>query len=212
MRTKRTDVFPRTASIERSFQYIRWLSIAAVAGSFISGMLFFLLAGKVMLKAQNRVYILSAGKAMEAFASDRRTNLLVEARAHVYDFHMAFFTLDPDDRYISAALKRALYLADGSARRIYQDLKESGYYGQVISANISQRLMVDSISLDMRQSPYYFRLYGTERITRATSIVTRDLVTEGWLREIERSENDPHGFLIERWAILDNHDEKIEQR
>jgi len=212
MATRRTDIFPRTASIERSFQYIRWLSIAAVISSFISGMLFFVFAGKVVLAAQDRVYILSAGKAMEAFASDRRANLFVEAHAQVYDFHVAFFTLDPDERYITAGLKRALYLADGSARRVYQDLKESGYYGEVVSANISQRLTVDSISLDMRQKPFYFRCYGTETITRATSIVTRDLITEGWLREVERSENDPHGFLIERWAILENKDVKIEQR
>ena len=212
MGTKRSEIFPRTGGIERSFQYIRWVSVAAIVGSLVSGILFFLLAGRVMLAAQSRVYILSAGKAMEAFASDRRSNLAVEARAHVYDFHTAFFTLDPDERYITAGLRRALYLADGSARRVYDDLKESGYYAQVVSANISQRLLVDSISLDMRHRPYYFRCYGTETITRATSIVTRDLVTEGWLREVERSENDPHGFLIERWTILENRDVKIEQR
>jgi conjugative transposon TraK protein len=212
MARKRTEIFPKTAGIERSFQYIRWLSIVVVVGSFLSGVLFFVLAGRVMLAAQSRVYILSAGKAMEAFASDRRSNLIVEGRAHVYDFHMAFFTLDPDERYITAGLRRALYLADGSAKRVYDNLKESGYFAQVVSANISERLMVDSISLDMRAAPYYFRCYGTETITRATSIVTRDLVTEGWLREVERSENDPHGFLIERWNIIENRDLKIEQR
>jgi conjugative transposon TraK protein len=204
--------FPKTRGIERSFQYIRWVSIAAIVGSVVSGILFFLLAGRVMLAAQSRVYILSAGKAMEAFASDRRSNLAVEARAHVYDFLTAFFTLDPDERYISAGLRRALYLADRSAKRVYDDLKESGYYAQVVTANISQRLQIDSISLDMHQAPYYFRCYGTETITRATSIVTRDLVTEGWLREVERSENDPHGFLVERWTILENRDVKIEHR
>lgn len=191
---------------------LRNLSVAAIAGSCISGVLCFLMAGKVVLAAQSRIYILSAGKAMEAFASDRRSNLAVEARAHVYDFHEAFFTLDPDERYIAAGLRRALYLADGSAKRVYDDLKESGYYAGVVSANISQRLIVDSITVNIGRMPYYFRCYGTETITRTTSIVTRDLVTEGWLREVERSENDPHGFLIERWSILENRDIKIQQR
>jgi len=212
MTTKKTISFPRTEGIEQSARHIRRLSIAAIVGSCVSGVLCFVLAGKIMLAAQSRVYILSAGKAMEAFASDRRSNLTVEARAHVYDFHQAFFTLDPDERYIGAGLRRALYLADGSAKRVYDDLKESGYYAGVVSANISERLFIDSIVLDMAGSPYYFRCYGTETITRATSIVTRDLVTEGWLREVERSENDPHGFLIERWSILENRDIKIQQR
>jgi conjugative transposon TraK protein len=212
MESKKPDFFPKTRDLERSFKYIRWVSIAAIVGSFISGILFFALAARVMRSAQKRVYLLSAGKAMEAFASDRPSNLAVEARALVYDFHEAFFTLDPDDRYISAGLKRALYLADRSAKRVYDDLKEAGYYSGVVSANISQRLVIDSINLDMARAPYYFRCYGTETITRATSIVTRDLVTEGWLREVQRSENDPHGFLIERWNILENKDQKIEQR
>jgi conjugative transposon TraK protein len=205
-------MFPKTTNIEQSFRYIRYVSIAAVVGSFVSGLLFFLLAGRVMLAAQSRVYILSAGKAMEAFASDRRSNLGVEAKSHVYNFHEYFFTLDPDEQYIAAGLRRALYLADGSARRVYDNLKESGYYAGVVSANISQRLVIDSIALDIHTSPYYFRCYGTETITRATSIVTRELMTEGWLREINRADNNPHGFMIERWTILSNRDLKIEQR
>ena len=191
---------------------MRWISIAAIVGSLLSGIGFFFLAAHVMLAAQSRVYILSAGKAMEAFASDRRSNLLVEAKAHCRDFHLAFFTLDPDERYNTAGLRTALYLADGSARRIYDNLRESGYYAGVVSGNISQRLIVDSIAVDMERSPYYVRCMATETITRATSVVTRDLVTEGWLREVKRSDNNPHGFLIERWTILENKDIKIEQR
>jgi conjugative transposon TraK protein len=205
-------MFPKTKNIEDSFRYIRMVSIAVVAGSLVSGVVFFVLASRVMLSAQSRVYILSAGKAFEAFASDRRSNLPVEARAHVYNFHDYFFTLDPDEKYITAGLRRALYLADGSARRVYDNLKESGYYSGVVSANISQRIGIDSIVLDTRSVPFYFRCYGVETITRATSVVTRDLVTEGWLREINRSENNPHGFLIERWTILENKDIKVEQR
>jgi conjugative transposon TraK protein len=205
-------MFPKTKNIETSFRYMRWVSIAAIAGSFLAGIAFFVSAARVMVTAQSRVYILSAGKAMEAFASDRRSNLLVEARAHCRDFHLDFFTLDPDERYNSVGLRRALYLADGSARRVYDNLRESGYYSGVVSGNISQRLVVDSISVDMARAPYYFRCIGTETITRATSVVTRDLVTEGWLREVNRSENNPHGFLIERWTILENKDIKIEQR
>jgi hypothetical protein len=64
----------------------------------------------------------------------------------------------------------------------------------------------------MTAYPFHFRLFGTEKITRLTSITTRYLITEGWLREVSRSDNDPHGLLIERWSVLDNRDLKIQPR
>jgi conjugative transposon TraK protein len=205
-------MFPKTKNIESSFRYIRAVSLAVIAGNLVLAVVLFIKASQAEERAQARIYILSAGKALEAFASDRAPNLAVEARAHVGNFHELFFTLDPDEKFITEALGKALYLADGSAKRVYDNLKESGYYSSVISANISQRLTVDSISLDMSSHPFYFRCYGTEKITRVTSVVTRDLVTEGWLREVNRSDNNPHGFLVERWSILENRDLKVEQR
>jgi conjugative transposon TraK protein len=205
-------MFPKTRNIESSFRYIRLVSLAAILGSVLSGIFFFVWAAAAISRAQSKVYILSAGKALEAFASDRSANLAVEARAHVENFHERFFTLDPDEKFITDNLKRALYLADGSAKQVYDNLKESGYYSGVVSGNISERLVVDSIAVDLSGYPFRFRFYGTETITRTTSRVTRDLVTEGWLREVNRSENNPHGLLIERWSILDNRDVRVEQR
>jgi conjugative transposon TraK protein len=100
----------------------------------------------------------------------------------------------------------------GSAKRVYENLRESGYYSGIISANISQRLTIDSIRLELGSYPYYFRCYGQETIVRATSVVTRDMVTDGYLRDVSRSDNNSHGFLIERWTIIENRDLKVEQR
>ncbi len=172
----------------------------------------FHVASAMVGKAQDRVYILASGKVLEALSSERKDNIPVEARDDIKTFHSLFFTLDPDEKVIADNLSRALYLADGSAKRLYDNLKESGYYAGVISGNISQRLTVDSIRLDLTSYPFYFRCYGRETITRASSIVTRDMLTEGYLRDVSRSDNNPHGFLIERWSILENRDLKVEQR
>jgi len=202
----------RTKNLESSFRLIRGTCMVVVVGAFgLCGYMFFA-ANQVVMRAQGRVYILADGKVLEALAGDRKDNIPVEARDHIRNFHLMFFTLDPDEKVIGDNLERALYLADGSARRVYENLKESGYYAGVISANISQRLTVDSIRLDMSSYPYYFRCYGQETIVRVTSIVTRSMVTEGYLRNVSRSDNNAHGFLIERWMILENRDVKVEQR
>ena len=109
---------------------------------------------------------------------------------------------------IQQNITRALYLADGSAKRTYDNFKENGYYANIISGNISQQITVDSISLNTYNHPYYFRCYAVQEITRATSIVLRNLVTEGYLRNVSRSENNSHGFLIEKWNTVENRDLK----
>jgi len=149
---------------------------------------------------------------MESFGADRRDNIPVEARDHIKTFHQYFYTLDPDDKVISVNITKALYLADGSAKREYDNLKENGYYSNIIAGNISQQIRVDSVVLNMDDYPYHFRCYGTQSIIRATSTVSRSLITEGFLRNVSRSDNNPHGFLIERWATIENRDIKVENR
>lgn len=205
-------LFEGPRSIERAFQLVRLFCLLVVGGSLaLCGWVVYVSTRQVAA-AQQRIYLLASGKALEGVAADRRDNVAVEARDLVRVFHEDFFTLDPDERVIRANITRALYLADGSAKRAYENLKESGFYAGVISGNISQEITVDSVALDLRVYPYYFRCFATERITRATAVLTRDLITEGWLRSVTRSDNDPHGFLIERWNTIENRDLKTENR
>ncbi len=158
---------------------------------------------------KQHIYILANGKALEAIASDRKQNTPVEARDHIKTFHEDFFTLDPDDKSIQANINKALYLADESAKRQYDDLKEAGYYANIISGNISQQIQVDSIQLDMNTYPFAFKCFATEKLIRTSSVTTRSLITQGYLRNVGRSDNNPHGFLIERWETLANRDEQV---
>jgi len=169
-------------------------------------------SNQAIAKAQQRIYILANGKALEAFAADRKDNIPVEARDHVKMFHQYFFTLDPDERVIQSNITKALYMADASAKRQYDDLKENGYYANLIAGNISQQIEVDSVTVDINQYPFSFRCNAVETIIRATSTVTRNLITEGYLRNVSRSDNNPHGFLIEKWKTIENGDIKAEKR
>ena len=205
-------MFKKIKNIDRAFQHVRVFTVAVVIASGLTSGYAIYKTGQVMRAANDRVYILSSGKVLEAFAAERRENVPVEARDHVKTFHSLFFTLDPDDRVIQGNIGKALYLADGSAKRVYDNLRESNYYVNIISGNISQQITVDSVQLDMNGYPFYFRCYGTQRIIRTTTIVTRSLLTEGYLRNVSRSDNNPHGFLIERWTILENKDLKVENR
>jgi len=205
-------MFKQTKNIDTAFRHIRLFSIVMImACVFITGWSLYL-SGKTMKESQQKIFILASGKALEAFAAERKDNIPVEARDHVKMFHHFFFTLDPDDKVIQANITKALYLADGSAKQQYDDLKENSYYSNIISGNISQEITMDSIEININQYPFYFRCKAQEKIIRPTTIVTRSLITEGWLRNVSRSDNNPHGFLIEKWRTVENKDIKTENR
>jgi conjugative transposon TraK protein len=205
-------LFEGPRSIERAFQLVRMFCLLmTLAALGLCGWVVYF-SQRQVAAAQQRIYLLASGKALEGVAADRRDNVAVEARDHVRVFHEDFFTLDPDERVIRTNISRALYLADGSAKRAWENLKESGYYAGIISGNISQEITVDSVVLDLRVYPYYFRCFATERIIRPSVVLTRDLITEGWLRTVTRSDNNAHGFLIERWNTIENKDLKTENR
>jgi len=205
-------MFQQLKNIDTAFKHIKTFSVALIAACALICAFTVYKSYQFVSNTQQHIYILANGKALEAFSADRKDNIPVEARDHVRMFHYYFFNLDPDDKVITANITKALYLADNSAEKMYNDLKEQDYYGDIISGNISQQIIIDSIRVDVNQYPYYFRCYAKEKLTRSTSIVTRSLITEGYLRNVARSDNNPHGFLIEKWNTLENKDLKTENR
>jgi len=199
-------MFQQLKNIDTAFKHIRLFSIIVIGLCATICCYCIYKSFQLVSKAQERIYILANGKALEATSASRRDNIPVEAKNHIEDFHYYFFTLYPDERTIQFNINKALYLADQSAKNQYDNLKEARFYSNIISGNISQEITIDSVNVDVSDYPYHFRCYATQRIIRASSIVIRSLSTEGYLRNVSRSDNNSHGFLIERWSIIDNRD------
>ena len=205
-------MFRQMKNIDTAFQSIRMFSLAVIAGCVIITVFIAYKSYQFVTQSQQRVFILANGKALEAYSADRKDNIPVEARDHVAMFHHFFFTLDPDEKVIQSNINKALYLADASAKQQYDNLKENGYYSNLIAGNISQEIEQDRIVINTNDYPFYFRYIGHEKIIRPTSIITRSIITEGYLRNVSRSDNNSHGFLIEKWRTLENKDLSTQNR
>jgi conjugative transposon TraK protein len=204
-------MFTHLKNIETAFKHIRQFSLFLIIGNVLTMCFCIYKSNEAINQAQNRVHILYNGKVLEAVAAERKGNLPVELRDHIKTFHQYFFTLSPDDKAIHANVAKALYLADESAKRQYDNLQESGYFNNLISANISQEIKVDSTSLEGDQFPYQFTCYATEKLVRSSGTVYRKLVTHGEVRDVrQQTDNNPHGFLIQRWQILANRDTTLQ--
>jgi conjugative transposon TraK protein len=156
---------------------------------------------------RQKIYVLDEGKSlMLALSQDLSQNRPVEAREHVKRFHELFFTLSPDKNAIESNINRALFLVDKSAFRYYQEMQEKGYYNRIVSGNINQVLQIDSIACNFDAYPYKTTLYAKQMIIRASNVTERGLITRCDLRNSVRSDNNPHGFIMERFEIIENRD------
>jgi len=199
-------MFKRMKGLDTAFRYVRGFSVVVLLSCCsLTAVVLYQRHAEIMA-GQGRVFVLANGKALEAFVSSRKDNIVVEARDHILTFHEDFFTLDPDEKTIQTNITKALYLADESAKKQYDNLREAGFYSDIIAGNISQRIAVDSIVVNDSRIPISFRFYGKEKIIRTTRTVMRSLITEGDLREVERSDHNSHGFLISHWNIVENND------
>lgn len=206
-------MFTHLKNIETAFQHIRQFSLFLIIGNLLITGFCIYKTTQAVNRAQDRVYVLYHGKLLDAVAAERRTNLPVELRDHIRTFHEYFFNLSPDDKAIKSNIEKALNLADESAKRQYDNLQEAGYYNNLISANMSQQVQIDSVLLTGNDWPYHFTCYGTEKLVRASGVFYRRLVTAGELRDIhEQSDNNPHGFLIQHWQVLANQDTTISSK
>jgi conjugative transposon TraK protein len=156
--------------------------------------------------ARKSIYVLDAGNTpVLAKQTDIGMNREAEYRSDIDRFHSLFFTLTPDDKFIESQMKQAMYLVDESGVLQYNNLKEKGFFNSILSSSAVLTLTTDSIYLDMPHQ--YFRYYGKQKIDRRSSTITRSLVTEGYLKDLEvRSEHNPNAVLITRWKTLENKD------
>lgn len=200
-------MFTTLNNIESSFKRMRLFMVFIIVLCFaLTGFIAYK-AFAFMSQQRQQIYVLADGQSLVlAKSQDIRANRPVEGRDHVRRFHQLFFSLDPDEQVIRERMREALYYGDNSVQAQYQNLKESGYFNNIISANISQEVVVDSIVLNDQRTPYYVKFYGRQKVIRASTITYRNLITECYLRDVTRTDNNPHGFLMERWTILNNSD------
>lgn len=205
--------FKSLKNIETSFRQIRLFTLvalglcAAVTGYAVWS------SFRFAERQREKIYVLDEGKSlMLALSQEMSSNRPVEAREHVRRFHELFFTLAPDRAAIESNINRAMFLCDKSAYNYSQDLQEKGYYNRIVAGNINQRILVDSIVCDFDAYPYRVTTYARQMIIRQSNVTERSLVTRCNLINSVRSDNNPQGFTMERFEIVENRDLRVMER
>ena len=118
------------------------------------------------------------------------------------------------------AQRQKIYVLDGGKSlmlALSQDLSqnrpaEKGFYNRIIAGNINQVLQVDSVVCNFDRYPYEARTYARQMIIRESNVTERTLVTACRLLNASRSDDNPNGFTIEGFTVLENKDIRTIER
>ena len=194
-----------TKDIEQSFKGLNRLTLVCVCLSFIFSLVVGLAALNYAERQREKIYVLDQGKSLLlALQTDAVMSKELEIKDHVSRFHELMFTLSPQKKTIQENLDRAFNLADKSAYEYSQDLAEKGYYSRLVSANISQQMIVDSVVFQGNGYPYQVKTFARQYVVRESNISEYSFVSECQLINSSRSDVNPHGLLIEKFKVTEN--------
>ena len=191
-------------SIDTSFRKMKFVTVLALAAATIIAVGSTAVSGWFMEKANGTIYVVDKGSAVMASRSCEDSHRELEAMDHVSRFHELMFNLSPSSESIQRNLDRALVMSDKSAYDYWMDLSERGFYQRIVSANISQEFVADSIKVDMLSYPHEVRAYGKLYLLRESNITAYQFESTCRLVDVERSQTNPHGLMIERFSVTRN--------
>ena len=197
-------------NIEKRIKINKAISISAIVFALLLVIAGFVFAYALIQDSRKSIYILDNGVPVLVKQTDEMLNRPVEYKSQIEFFHRLFFTLAPDDSYIKENVEKSLYLIDDSGKKEYANLREKGFYNQLISSNSMVTIHTDSIKLDIEKMRFMY--FGTQIINRKSSMIKRKLITEGFFQNIIRSPNNPHGVLLKNWRIIDNSEISNQQK
>lgn len=188
--------------IEKKIKINKVVSISAIFFAAVIVIAGFFYSYKLVEDSRKSIYILDNGVPILVKQTDELLNRPVEYKSQVELFHRLFFTLAPDDKYIKENVEKSLYLIDDTGKKEYTNLREKGFYNQLVSSSAMMTINADSIGVDLVQKKFIF--FGRQVINRRSSMIIRKLITEGNFEDVARTPNNPHGVILKNWKILDN--------
>lgn len=191
-------------NIETSFRKMKVITVTSVIACVTVCICSFAIAGWTIVETGNQVFVIDKGSAVMAQRTEEDANRDLEATDHVTRFHELMFNLSPNAESIKRNTDKALVMSDKSAYDYWSDLSERGFYQRLVSANVSQEIVIDSVKLDMNTYPYEVRTYGRLFMLRESNITAYQLETTCRLVDVERSPGNPHGMMIEKFRVTRN--------
>lgn len=192
-------------NINSLFKAMRLFTIIIIIGSFAFAITTYYFAQQQIKESKEKIYVLTNGDVLQfALSKNVKENRPAEIRSHIEIFSTLFFDLDPDPKEIKNRIDKSLVLIDNSGQQMNSARKEALYYHKIVEGSISSRISIDSIQIDASSYPYRANLFAKQKLVRPSRIVYKKLLASMNVRDVMRTNSNPHGLLIENFRLIDN--------
>lgn len=198
-------------SIEASFKKTKVITLCVVCMCVLISLGSVVYSFSFLSEHSDNIFILDRGTAYSATKAGLETmEKQYEIEDHVRRFHDYFFNIFPSREIVKRNIEAALSMSDQTVYDYYLDQQEKNYYSRMIENNVSQYITVDSVKVNMNSYPYLERTYGTVKILRSSNITAYRFESTGQVIDVGRSKSNPHGLMLEKFAVVRY--DKIETR
>lgn len=192
-------------NIESGFRKMKFMTLSVIGASVIVSVAAVFLSIDFASKSRGQIFVVDKnGSAFMATASADGAEKELEVKDHLIRFHELMFNLSPSSEAIKRNIDRALVMSDRSAYDYWRDMSERGFYQRLVSANISQQIVVDSVKTGLDSYPYEAQTFGKLYLIRESNITAYQFESVCRLVDVERSQSNPHGLMIEKFIVRKN--------
>jgi len=184
-------------NVEKALAKSRLIVFCTLIFSFLFCTIVVILAMQTVSKSKGKIFITNGyGNTLTAYQIGANKNRGAEAKAQVRDFHSLLYNITPNPKEVEN-------LGDGSVKA-FLDKRGDKYYKKLISQDVEVKYQSDSIKVNMDIYPYKAVQYGQEIIQSNVGLMIKNLLTSCELREIARTDENPHGLQISNFQVLKN--------
>lgn len=191
-------------NIDTAFKQTRIITILSLAFSFLFCVVVMFIAMNMVTKGKGKIYITNGyGNTLTAYQISANKNRNAEVKSQVRNFHSLLFDITPNPAEIKKQVDDVMLMGDESVKA-FMDKRGDSYYKKLISSSVEIKYEHDSIRTNINVYPYKAIQYGKEIVQTKVGMLIKNLVTSLDLREVARTDDNPHGLLIGNFEIHKN--------
>ena len=204
--TKRLD---NLMNIDNAFKKTRLIAMLALGFSFLFCVIVMVIAMTMVTKGKGKIYITNGyGNTLEAYQIGANENRAAEVKSQVRNFHATLYNITPNPKEVKKNLDKVLLMGDASVKA-FLDKRGDAYYKKLIASDVEVKFENDSLRVNTSIYPYKAVQFGKEIVQTNVGFLVKKLVTSCELKEIARTDENPHGLQISNFEVLQNEREQF---
>ena len=201
LNTKRLE---NLMNIDNAFKKTRLIAFSAMAFAFVFSLSVMLVAMQMVTKGKGIIYVTNGfGETALAKQIEANQNKAAEVKSQVRNFHAVLYNITPNPKIIKKNIESTLLMGDGSVK-VLLDKRGDSYYKKLIASEIEVKYEHDSIQVNVNVYPYKAVQFGKEVIQSNVGFVVKNLITSCELKDVSRTDINPHGLLISNFNVIKN--------